>query len=826
MVRTFTLLALTLALAYSLSAQTPAEITVQLSATAQVAPPQITLHWPADINANSYTVYRKAKGVVGWGSIVATLAGTDTSYVDATVAVGDAWEYRISKVATGYNGVGYCFAGLERPVQDYLGKLLLVVDTTYAAVLSPALRRLENDLWGDGWQVIRLDVDRADSVTGIHDRIQAEWMADPVNVRTVFLLGHVPVPYSGNINPDGHGDHQGAWPADAYYGEMNGTWTDLSVNNSSAARPQNVNTIGDGKFDQSSIPSDVDLEVGRVDFANMPAFTEGEAALLQRYLDKDHAWRQKQFTVQDSAVIDDNFGFFGGEAFAASGWRNFGSFVGARHVYAGDFRTELNARDHLWAYGCGGGWYQGAGGVGSTTDFVGDSLRAVFSMLFGSYHGDWDSDDNFMRAALANKGTILSCAWAGRPNWHFQYMGLGEPIGAAARASQNNFSTYTAGYGARFVHIALMGDPSLRMQACAPPSDLVVTIAGSGNAHELNWTASPDAVLGYAIFRQDTLNGRFWRIGSVGMNTTTYTDACMLAGTYRYMVRAEEVRSGYSGSYHNLSQGIMDTITNATVYDVQTALASPMVFCPGDTVQVPYTTGADFCTGNVFTAELSDSTGDFSSAVVLGNATALSSGTIVGIIPPATVPAVGYRIRVTASNPAVIGADNGGDLTVSGMPAAGFTYNLVGPTYSFLNTSTGAVSYLWDFGTGDTSQTVNPVYTYASGGSFLLTMIAYNACGSDTVTELISIAGIEDALLQAITIAPNPSSNWVEIRSLDMTAQRYQIAIFDILGQQVYGRAWQAVTPLRIETTDWASGVYHVEIQSPKGIARKKLIVN
>ena len=44
-------------------------------------------------------------------------------------------------------------------------------------------------------------------------------------------FGHVPVPYSGDIVPDGHmPDHVGAWPCDGFYGDMDGTWTDNAVN--------------------------------------------------------------------------------------------------------------------------------------------------------------------------------------------------------------------------------------------------------------------------------------------------------------------------------------------------------------------------------------------------------------------------------------------------------------------------------------------------------------------------------------------------------------------------------------------------------------------
>jgi hypothetical protein len=61
--------------------------------------------------------------------------------------------------------------------------------------------------------------------------------------------GHVPVPYSGNFNLDGHDYHFGAWPADVFYGDMDGVWTDSSVTQTIASDPRNWNVPGDGKFD-------------------------------------------------------------------------------------------------------------------------------------------------------------------------------------------------------------------------------------------------------------------------------------------------------------------------------------------------------------------------------------------------------------------------------------------------------------------------------------------------------------------------------------------------------------------------------------------------
>ncbi len=98
--------------------------------------------------------------------------------------------------------------------------------------------------------------------------IVTESVTDPT-IESLFILGHVPVPYSGNIL-GAHANHQGAWPADLYYGELDGEWTDYLVTNTSASRVANHNVPGDGKFDQTFLPSDVDLMVGRVDLNRMP----------------------------------------------------------------------------------------------------------------------------------------------------------------------------------------------------------------------------------------------------------------------------------------------------------------------------------------------------------------------------------------------------------------------------------------------------------------------------------------------------------------------------------------------------------------------------
>ncbi len=554
---------------FSLSSQSCQDAAVELSAIVQALPPRITLNWTSNPGATQHFVYRKLKTGNSWGAVVATLAGTDTLYVDSTVAKGVSYEYQVLRTGAGYNGYGYINAGIEIPVIEKRGVLILVVDSTFTDSLSGEISRLKDDLIGDGWKVIHYNVSRTASVPSVKALIVSAYNMVPANTKAVFIIGHVPIPYSGEINVDGHVDHTGAYPADVFYADMNGVWSDAAINNVTAGDPRNHNVPGDGKYDQGFIPSDLELQIGRVDFANMPSFATSEQELLRNYLNKDHGYRHKVFSIEHRAVIDDNFGYFGAEAFAASGWKNFGPLVGHDNVKADDYFTTMADSSYLWSYGCGGGWYQGAGGIGSTADFANSNLQGVFTMLFGSYFGDWDTQNNFLRAALA-QGKTLTNVWSGRPHWQFHHMGLGENIGYDVRLSQNNSALYFSNFGGRVVHMAFMGDLTLRNDVIAPVSKVIATRVGT-NA-DISWTASADSVLGYNVYMKSESMADYIRLNQSIIKSTSFTDTCLVKpGIYTYMVRALNLQLSPSGTYYNLSQGINDTVWNDQDLEVHAA---------------------------------------------------------------------------------------------------------------------------------------------------------------------------------------------------------------------------------------------------------------
>ena len=377
-----------------------------------------------------------------------------------------------------------------------------------------------------------------------------------------------PVPYSGDIYPDTHSEnHWGAWSADPYYAELNGHWTDEVVDLDTAFFDRNDNIPGDGKFDQDSIPSKVELQIGRVDLSRMPSFALDEIELTRRYLQKAHAYKTGQVQAERRALIDDNFG----QAFAApaaSAWRNFAPMFGANQIEELDYFETLRQQSYLWSYGCGPGSHISAAGIGTTQNFAQDSLLSIFTMLFGSQFGDWDNPDNFLRAPLAS-GTTLSNCWAGSPPWTFHHMAIGYPIGYSTFRSMNsNKGVYLN--GPQLVHMALMGDPSLRMFMIPPLADNSLQLQDGSQEVQLSWEASTASeVAGYLVYRSDTLYGDFIRISPDIVADTFFTDTNPLVGNNVYQVKVVRLEESASGSFYNQSLGVIDSIEFSPIVDLE-----------------------------------------------------------------------------------------------------------------------------------------------------------------------------------------------------------------------------------------------------------------
>ncbi len=103
--------------------------------------------------------------------------------------------------------------------------------------------------------------------------------------------------------------------------------------------------------------------------------------------------------------------------------------------------------------------------------------------------------------------------------------------------------------------------------------------------------------------------------------------------------------------------------------------------CGGEPLAVNFVVSSPFSAGNVFTAQLSDSSGNFSAPVDIGSVSNTTGGTINTVIPLNVATGSGYRIRVISSSPLVTGTPGAMNLEIND--------NTVLPTLSIAITKGG-----------------------------------------------------------------------------------------------------------------------------------------
>ncbi len=714
-----------LALAFAangLLAQVTSDVTIPITVTVTSGvTPTIKLSWPAAAATNVTLIGRKAFFETGW-TLLTQVPGTTTMYTDTDVFRGESWEYIVLRQGPP-QAIGLVYAGVEvPPVLGSRGKFILLVDNTLSSPLSSELGRFVADMRGDGWQVIRQDINPATSnVASVKAVLHSYYDDDPDNTTSALVFGNLPVPYSGDINPDGHVDHLGAWPTDYYYGDMDDSlWTDNVVNDAAAARMANRNIPGDGKFDQSQTPSLPELVVSRVDFSNLNGWSVSQTELYRRYLNKDHDFRTGKNKPGNKTLIDDNFGYFSGEAFAQNGFRNGNALTGPSNVVAGDFFADTKNQSFLIAYGTGGGTYTSAGGVGSSDNFKTDSVNATIAMLFGSYFGDWDYEDNpFMPASLASKGGILTNMWAGRPNFHLHHMGMGLPIMWSQYWTWlNSFLTqpvYPLNYGADLIHVGMLGDPTLRAHNMKPPTKPTATATCDGYVR-LHWDASADAGLGYALYWAPSLDSAFFPFVANLVVGTDFIDSFPLPGDNFYQIKAFRLEQTPTGSYYNQSIGaeVKATIAGTPVAAAASATKANCGQANGTAVAT--------ATGGVAGYSYVWSTG-----ATIPQISGLAAGTYTVTVADGNGCTAVATATVTASSQPSVAAS-----VASSIKCAGQTGSLSAAGSS----GTPAYSYHWSNGANTATA------TNLGPGTYTVTLTDANQCTATATASLTAVPAL------------------------------------------------------------------------------------
>ena len=170
----------------------------------------------------------------------------------------------------------------------------------------------------------------------------------------------------------------------------------------------------------------------------------------------------------------------------------------------------------------------------------------------------------------------------------------------------------------------------------------------------------------------------------------------------------------------------------------------------GTSLRVGWESEAEFIS-NTFTVQLSDATGSFTNAVIIGTHVSNDSeGAMAVEIPAGTLSGTRYRIRVVSSNPAIIGFDNGTDLTINleensiapadiqniifGQPTTALTVTEASTATSrewYYSTVSGGP---YNNATGITSETYTP--SFAAPGTYYVVCRTVFDCNTITSNEV------------------------------------------------------------------------------------------
>ncbi|CAN5831766.1 hypothetical protein BH11BAC7_BH11BAC7_06370 [soil metagenome] len=168
-------------------------------------------------------------------------------------------------------------------------------------------------------------------------------------------------------------------------------------------------------------------------------------------------------------------------------------------------------------------------------------------------------------------------------------------------------------------------------------------------------------------------------------------------------------------------------------------------------------------------------------------------------------------------------------------PAASFSYSPAAPaanipvqfTDQSLNTPT---AWFWTFGDATSSALQNPVHTYATAGTYTVTLIVLNCISTDTTNFVITILlnGIEEnSLSGSFSFYPNPFSSSATIQFSDeVNLGGIKIEISDLSG-----RTLRNISPqnhlINFERTGLSSGMYFINVyENGKLAGSKKIVLN
>ncbi|RYD83606.1 MAG: T9SS type A sorting domain-containing protein [Sphingobacteriales bacterium] len=192
-----------------------------------------------------------------------------------------------------------------------------------------------------------------------------------------------------------------------------------------------------------------------------------------------------------------------------------------------------------------------------------------------------------------------------------------------------------------------------------------------------------------------------------------------------------------------------------------------------------------------------------------------------------------YFVTATNANPCNgTGKSSEVVVNVNTAPVAnGSAESRIGNVVKFVNASTSATSYLWDFGDSTSSTSANPSHAYANDGDYKVTLTAYNATCKNTFSFNTRVfVGIEEKkAFTGINLFPNPAKGESNLEVNLLVETQVLVRLTDITGkviETIYnGKAQTGTNRYKINVSQLNAGLYFVNISTGNTNKTIKLIV-
>lgn len=252
--------------------------------------------------------------------------------------------------------------------------------------------------------------------------------------------------------------------------------------------------------------------------------------------------------------------------------------------------------------------------------------------------------------------------------------------------------------------------------------------------------------------------------------------------------------------------------------------------CAGGNIIVPFTvTGGNYAFGNVFTAQLSNNFGQFTSPVNIGTLFYWSSGIIFCTIPANTNFGFLYKIRVISSNPQDTGSPCPNTLIITQVAQLNQIIPYPGDTVCLGDTITLTAinlvsSYQWS--TGDTTAQIQ----VNQPGIYTVTTTDFLGCESTTSDTVISSActGVpENDLDHALSVYPNPASGVLYFGWQASGTHELNIQVYDAQGNAVRHAQCRmnSISGYSLDVSSFSPGMYMLIIDDGNSRAVRKIMV-